>query len=392
MNFTSMHEFHKEIVDCRKVQIEIEFVNASLAQLRELALFCLHESKVLLEDAFVLTRIFRDHKRKYRISEEKLAEKIEVAEGWFSFAMFGNTRTSPFNDSKKLKQYDKELEHAMLFDSSKFDRISADYMDYYHAMFDGVTDPEALRQQLLKLFSIEQKYYKALWLGEDVFINMSSLPYRHRKDLFFGRFQFEIGILCLGEHVVDFSNKAVDFLVRASTIMSGISGRVLLNPLEYVPVGNSPYMDYFSGHPRQYPAGRELYMEDHEWGKSCFLRGVEWFNLLSPLHTCYLDGRKWREDVSVTVLPNGGSTVTVKKDILNTQISDLKVMKRYLYPILFPGGINIPIIHLLNPSHKSIIVKPRMRWENVPIFAEELTADSTYLSVQHKLELSETVL
>lgn len=232
---------------------------------------------------------------------------------------------------------------------------------------------------------MENRYVKREWYGEDVVGDFLSCPYRRQKNLFFGIFTFRIALPCLGSGAITFSNKAVSFLKKTVDIVPDVSGRVILSPIQ-PPSYCSNYMHYFGGSPLFCQLGREPYMNDKEWTYSCFFEGVDWYNLLSPLQTSKLVGRKPDKNLRIESISNGGSSVTTAKDILQTQVSDLCAMKQYLYPVLYPGGIKIPIKPLLDPREKSYIVKPRWEWEQVPVLENEIKFQGNAFVIKYQTD------
>ena len=189
---------------------------------------------------------------------------------------------------------------------------------------------------------------------------------------------------CLGQNAVTFSKKAAEFLTSAISIVPDIHGHVMISPLR-PPTYCTVYMNHFCSGTGDYcPIGREPYMDYKEWQDYCFLRGVEWFNLLTPFQTKKLIGRTCSDKFHVLPMPNGGCTVISSKNILQTQVSDLCSIKRYLYPILHPGGLEIPFKPLSDITAVNYIVKPRCRWENLPVLDEELVAHPDRITLTYQ--------
>jgi len=383
MKYTSMHNFGEELVDCRRFQIECEFSNVSQRQLKDIAAFYIHSVSDWLGNAFVLDWCQQNWPKKgRRISSSALLLKNEKTNGLLSFGFFGNANDSPFNSIKQMDAYAKRSYHLM--NASDWDvMVSVDYWDVYHQLFHNVSDPEEIRQNLLTLFRMENRYYKQRWLGTDVLGHFNSFPYWNKKDLYYGHFDFRIAVPCLCGNESRFSNLAVEFLKHIASIAPDTSGRITVSPIT-PPSSCSSYMDYFGGYKLYCPLGKENDLREREWTRFYFLRGVEWFNLLTPLQTSIVKDRPHTNEIVVSTLPNGGSTVAVNKSILQTQISDLCALKQYLYPVLYPGGIEIPIDALLDPSKGGYIVKPRCQWETVPVLEEEIIAHPDKIVIQYQ--------
>jgi len=367
IDFVSMHTFENEIVDCRKLQIEFEFSRVTQQQLKELAYYCISEIKKLLDNSFFVDWIWKNR----RIQEGKLFKSLEDVQERCDFTFRGNVLTSKINNSKALDRYNQELFHKLNLEPFA-SGISVDYWDVYHSLFGNIFDPEKIRQNLLRLFWSENYFFKQKWFGEDITGRLFTCPYFNKRDLYFGRFNFRIALPCLGSSVELFSKQAVRFLEQATALVSDISGRVALSPTS-PPSSCSGYMNYFGGPNQHNLIGREWFMREGEWQQCCFYKGVDWYNLLSPMQTDCLSQKNAHSDIVVhRSLSNGGSAVTVAKDILTTRISDLCAVKKILYPVLYPGGIEIPISDLLDEQNTSYVAKPRGQWENVPILEDEV--------------------
>ncbi len=378
IDFISMHTFQDEIVDCRMLQLECHFNRVTQQQLKVLALFYLIEVKELLVDAFFLDWSFQNR----RVKESTLLKKLEKTETMCDFDFVGNVRTSCINNHKALDEYNQALFRRLTFEGP-MSEFSIDYWETFNELFLHLTDLEEIHGNLLKLFQMEGRFYKQKWFGQDVIGHFFSCPYSKLRNLYYGHFEFRIALPCLGKSVVQFSNQLVDILEKSTEFALDISGRVTLSPIK-PPSFCSDYMNYFGGWNRHCPLGREPYMKESEWNHACFLRGVDWYNLLSPLQASKLKERLCHNGIHIKLLPNGGCAVTTKKDILQLQVSDLCLLKRFLYPIIYPGGFEIPIDALLNPRCTGYIVKPRQKWEAIPVLDEEIAIESDRIVIQYQ--------
>lgn len=377
-NFISMHTFQAEPIDCRLMQLEFHFSRITKKQLKDLSLYCIFECKKILDDAFFLEW----HCGNSRIKEATLISKLKGQDNVFDFDFHGNVMSSFINNSKSLDKYNSNL-FRHLNTSGASSSFSVDYWEAYRALFQGISEPEEICKNVLRLFTAEGKYFKQKWFGEDVVGHMFTCPYSNNSDLYYGHFDFRIALLCLGENAIPFSEKLISFLVRTTDIVADISGRIALSPTK-PPSSSSAYMHYFGGGPSYCPLGREAYMREHEWINSCFLKGVEWYNLLSPFQTKRIQQSEYPEEIIFIKLSNGGSIVTVPNNIKQVNISDLRSIKKFLYPILYPGGIEIPINALLDMKNISYVAKPRHQWESVPILECEISAIKDRVIIRYK--------
>lgn len=369
--FVSMHTAQDKIVDCRSLQFEFSFDNATQTQLRELAISCILIIQELLDNSFYLEWSLLGKRAK----EATLIEKLEQSTDMCDFDFHGVARASGINNHKSMVAYNQQT-LSQLDAHRLVEDVSIDYWDTFAALFENNSTPEDVRKRFIELFSLENHYHKQRWVGKDVTGHLFTCPYRQRKNRYFGHFDFRIALPCLGNSTCSFANKSVSLLKNITSILPDINGRIALSP-SCPPSSCSSYMNYFGGWVRHCPSNKPAYMQEHEWIHACFIKGVEWFNLISPLQSEKLHREAKTENIVIEVLPTGGCAVTLNKSILQTQVSDLRELKVFLYPIIYPGGIEIPIKDLLG-------FKPRSKWENVPILENEVTISKGILIVQYQ--------
>ena len=385
MKFVSMHSLGRDPIDCRLLQIEFNFSKATLSQVKDLAKYCVFEVEALLEDAFFLDWRWRNNRC---TNIKSLINRIEEAGSFYKFSLFGNEHSSGIDDYKSLRRYDQKLSQELMFSKEDMTTVSENYWETYYELFSNISDAEEIKQNLLRLFRKENVFFKKQWFGVDVEGGFYAMAYSNRPDLIQGHFEFRVALPCLGTDAVQFSEKGVNFLNRAINITPNINGHVLLEPNRR-PAYCTSHMNYFGGWRRYCPLGRESYMDDREWAQFYFLNGVEWYNLLSPLQTARLVGNLLPQGILLTPMPNRGCSVAVNKNIIQTQVSDLHAVKQYVYPLLYPGGLEIPINYLLDPSKISYIVKPRCQWKNIPVFDCEIEVFPDKISISYQPDQAE---
>ena len=369
MQFISMHSFGDSVVDRRMIQIEFEFFSASQQQVCDLARYYFSAIQALLEQSFSILWYLNGR----RIKEAHLQSSLENGKKIRDIYWGGNVSNSAFNSAKTILKYNKALKRKLTFSGRDID-YSIDYWDVYNELFRNVSKPDEVRQQLLKLFKMENRYHKQVWFGEDVCGTFHTVSYWDCKDLFHGTVDFRIALKCLGNDAEAFAQKAKNFLAGVIQIIPEVSGRVALSPQKPPAQSCSYHTEYFGGWIRNCPAGKKPFMRDHEWTDEYYLKGTEWYNLLTPLQASLIRNRKHPQGIAVTELENGGCIAYVQKDILSTGVADLCNLKRLLYPVLYPGKCEIPLYALLDPNIPGYLVKPRREWENIPILNEEVIA------------------
>lgn len=367
--YKSMATCTYEIVDCRMLQLELEFHLLDQKQLKKLATACANEIQRLTGESFYLNWTFGTR----RIRADKLLEKIECADNWVDFTFEGDVISDIVYNAKTFKQYDRWL----LYDDPRtgYTREKPqDYFDIFREYIPGQMSPDTLKARLLQLFNKNGLAKKAFWCGHDISGMLFSVPYWNRKDLYHGKFDFKVAAACLGSNILNISNAARAFLRNIASEVPNVSGRVALSPISS-PSPCSGHMLYFGGHVPAPDKPPDLI--DTEWTKYYYLQGAEWFNLLSPLQANRLpdlleNAAQFRETVCVEPLSGGSIIVRAKNDVLHTDISDLLPIKKLLYDVLYPGKSEIMLEHLYSLPGYGFMAKPRYQWEYVPMLDDEI--------------------
>lgn len=371
-------------VDCRMIQLEMHMFSLSRAQLTELAVYCASYFHDLFSSEFYQQWNWRNRKTSF----ETLLKKISCFashKNHFDFNCCADVLSSAVYDSKSFRAYDE-----MLFGSNSkyiWDKtlMSADYPEILQKYSADIKNPEKCKETILSLFYEKEKKMLGLWRKHDATVNYIVFPHHECADLYQGLFNFRIAYKCIND-AVSFARGLIDFLLHAMHISPNINATIALSPVQS-PSNVSPHMLYFGGN---VPVN---YLENlakqfgHTLDRYYHIYGAEWFNLVSPFVSARLPKFVADEkNMAVDKLSNGATVVKSTKNIDETDVGDLLNLKKYLYPVLYPGGCKIIVPELDNYKTWSYLTKPRCQWECVPVLPEEITVEKNVirLSYYHK--------
>lgn len=375
----SMATLQCEVVDCRMIQLELEYCQFAAQQVKLLAEYCFAETVELLDGAFYINW---EHNNR-RIKEDQLYKKIQNSCGFdFTGYVFSNV----VYNAKTFKSYQQRL----FFDTTtpwEALEVPIDYKEAFRQHFENVTSADACKEALVKIFNENGRKKMALWHQWDVCGGFYQSPYTNFPDRYHGRYRLRVSLACLGSNAIPFSEKLSAFATGIAAQFPNISARVALSPIG-IPSPCSGHMEYFGGRIEGDKPHKEAGYWDIEWEPYYYLQGAEWFNILSPLQQTHvpdiLQRVKSYPDIFAEVLPNGHISVQSRKTIVDTDVTDLLQMKLLLYNALYPGVSVIKLEHLFDRKLYRFMTKPRHRWEYVPMIAEEIEITKDSVLFRHK--------
>ena len=383
-NYTSMVERFSDIVDCRMIQIELEFSRLTQLQLSALAEFCFHRIYAIVKDEFVTAWDWGSR----RVKPEKLYDKIRASTEHIMFDFEGYVISNVIYDAKSMRSFDRML--LMRTDIPWSTNYSIDYPDVFWRYFSGVTTPEACKEALLRIFNERGRKMLSLWRAPDVQGIFFSSQHWNNRCLYHGKLQFHIALGCLGSDAGLFSEVLTDLLRQAAGDCPNISGRVTLSPIPWPDKSCCSHMRYFSRLIKDGSHAAAGFAErSHiEWYPYYYLNGAVWFNVLTPLQLTHIPNigemAKNYPEIILEWLPNGSAIVRLKKAITEIDVEDLTVVKKLLYRALWQGKRTLMLQHLFSRDvYISYGTKPRVEWEYAPIFEEEIQVFGDSILFQH---------
>ena len=371
-----------ELIDCRMLQLELEFYELNQSQIKVVANHVFFKIIEMLKEIFFVSWTWKNR----RMQENGVRKRINDLVGYVDFGFEGDVFSNMVFDEKTFKQYDSQLLHDASV-SRKETLVPVDYLDKYYELFGNALTSEQCKEALLEMFNSSGRRKIAKWRNHDVSGLFSSCPYVNRQDLYYGGFVLKINLTCLGSEISCFAEKMIELARGIADITSQTSARIALSPMNW----SSPcsgHMMYFGDGIIKDTTHRKNGFLDIEWNRFNYVRGAEWWNLISPLQRKHLPllskELQFYENIAVEELPGGGVIVCSKRNILQTDIPELMDIKKLLYDALYPGKAIILREHLEDPDLFGFRVKPRQQWEYVPMLEDEIIVMSDRVVFQHK--------
>jgi len=385
--FFSVINNSDEIIDCRKLQMEIEAFDIDIFQVKQMAESIYRESRSLLAENLLSEWHFDEKNSSKKVKESSIPMLINNAEDWISFSCDSYVADDADKIKRTFKAYDNFYQASVERESLK-STMSADYIDFFSGKFANINDSDAVRTAVLQLFNETGKVYLNTWHGPDISMNFSSLPFHNNKERYRAEFRISFNISCIGGYIISLSEKMAEIAVKIASGVPNVSARIGLTPAFAVErmSGHMKYFGNYCNDGRQ----RDNGLWDIEWYPFAYSCGVEWFNILSPLQRSnvpsVLEDAEQYDECDVYEIEGGGIVVRSKKDVLNTDIPELASMKSLMYDALYPGMREYKLNHLDFGSFCELIksFKPRSCWERIPIFDDEIEVLEDRIIFKHR--------
>lgn len=366
--FISMANFPYEFVDGRRLLLNLNFHELNEEHVFELCDRCYKYTQEFLGESFVTE--WTSDSRPTKPAD--VMRKLEERKKNLTFHLHGNVISNSVYNKKTLKAY----RHRLLYESHTPGRetsVSKDYPEMFCLNYAGAKTPEAIKAATLKIFNTEHKNAIVKWRTFDVFGGF----FQHwTPDDFItcsGSYYLQIAIGCLGSYVDKIAEEFCSFSKELASTFPGISGYVSLTP--FIRCGNNTaYGHYFSSMAL-------------EWNPYKYVTGVEWFHILSPMQRSLvpdlLTDATREANIEVKELNKGGVVVRIGKGVLETDVPEYLALKRVMYDALYPGGRTIELAHWFDSKLISPSVKPRILWEYIPVFDDEVTVLEDRIIFRH---------
>lgn len=367
----------EKIVDCRMVQFEVEFFMLTKSQVKSIAEYFLSKFACIFSNEF-----FQDWKLDGKKSNlNDILQKLQICNGKINFSCTADVLSPIIFNRLSYNKYDKQLFEPNDPKTWHHSSVSYDYCHFLNKLLPDLNDYTKSKEAVMKLFYEPNKAMQAVWRDHDSSLLFMSYPYTDNQDIFRGVFEFSIALQCL---IIPqkFANSIIKVAIDALTISENINARIALSPITS-PSPCSAHMIYFGGSISEeinIPCDISLGIRTGEWFPYYYIRGAEWFNLLSPLVSFRLPQLASTdacfENVEISKFSNGTITVKSRKDIEKIDTCDLYNVRLLLYPVLYPGRSRIDLKNLNNPNAFGYLAKPRQQWEYLPLFDNEVFVDN----------------
>lgn len=370
---------HGCFIDSRDLTIAIEFYQMSFEQLTSLAIDTSTLIERITNDNFVSKWRFNSKAIKGR-SVIRNIQKHSYAQKPIDYSCYGFA-ISPivYDDSTLRKQY-SYIQHDFSCLVNADPGLSVDFGSYWDELFPNGREPnELVIRKLQQLFLEEGRKHTTVYTAPDFRATFFSRHYTKRSQRYCGKFSFSISAYCLGKMVSGCADLILSELRQMANQYTSMNARVMLQPFASNNVGQSPHMRYFAEPYGRDGSHEEVGLEPSEWYPFYYLCGIEWANIVSPLAQTHLIEQSiyscTHEECITESLNCGSLLVKSAKPIAEFGVNDLLLLKRHLYPALYPGKSSIPLSFLFRKETNNFFRAsfPRSNWANIPILDGEIS-------------------
>ncbi len=366
-----------EPIDCRLVQIELEFYDLPRSKTIEFCETVITWNEQMTGEGFVKRR----HLKNRCVSLERLLKSLHELQsntGW-SYWQDAYVISHVVNNAKSISQFERNVKIAQSLGMTPLLSCSLDYPLFWGSLFpNGKEAAESIRQKVIRIFQEENKVDTGSHLQTDVSAFISIAPYSVCPDLYHGSASFCFSAYSLGGQIQRVADQMCVFLTALASQFVNLNGRVKLAPM-----GDS-YRRYFGHRERTDGSHIQQGLQPVEWYKTYYVPSVEWFNVLSPLaQVHFTDHPREVEDVYTERISGGGWLVCVRKPIDQYGLRDARKIKELLLPALYPASSAFQLSMLFPQTEDqrffSYHLNPRRYWGIIPVFPDEIEIVSNYL-------------
>ena len=364
--------YSRKVIDCRLLSLNLEFYSFSKAQVFSLAEDTINWINSLLADKFVVRRMLEKKSISFGKELSSFKEHLQTR-NYASYLVDAMVKSPVVYNVRTFRDYFRNLRDHLSTEEAGLDMgVSVDYPDYWNCLFPHEErDPKAFKEKLCRIFREARKIMKGYFLLPDLQALLHVSPYKHAQNQYFGCISIDMSAFCLNGHIDSMAEHFAKFATQLSNTYVQLNARVSLQPTTY-----NPYTRLFQDH-RVYDGSHEAAMcTEHEWYRTYYAQGVEWFNAISPLTRQHFTTIP-NSDLSRNMLeegPSGNLFFKSDKTISSYDIGDALVMKQLLYPALMPGWSEFSYRVLFHDElhRESMHAFPRHDWAIVPVFEDEI--------------------
>ncbi len=351
-----------KIVDSRSLVFSLCFWNLSELQLLELS----ETMYQIMNDLFADNCILNWKMNKKNLKSVNQIKNNSIKNGNFGVELTADVISKTVFDKKSQNLYDMKLKYGLSYLVRKCSlNESYDYRKSCIEEQHHMDKHSNSKDVLLKLFALENHVYLNVIQKHDVYCFISCDDYDDGKCS--GVIEFLGNVYSLDEKVNNVAIKLYNFSVYASHTFENINAYITTtvwanehnNYFSELNLPDEYYVDILSG------VFSETGEDYDDAAEVAYIKELGWANVISPMHAALLGDnieKEGTENVEVKVLENRAVSVKIKDGIDRLQLSDLKTVKRIMYPCLYPGHTEFPLNY-----------KFRSMWEYVPVLDDEIT-------------------
>lgn len=384
--FHSVTECNNVPADSRYLFLEAEYFDLTREQADSLIEAFVVWCEGLFSEGFVTDWSCNRTKGREKTGKpEKLLSLFREGDVW-AIGFDGAVRCNTIYNKTSYRTYLRTQRYSMPGRPRGSD-VSEDYWAFYRTQAAKIKSGELdWISGILSFFEEPYRVRRTILDPEELLGVATKFPYWANNGLFHGNLRLQVPIYCLGDGLHEMANAFSAFLECWAGELSNLNGRVAISPFNGVGKW-SGYMRYFgSDEEKMAPPPPQGYFPI-EWYKYAYLCGAEWFNVVSPLvqihlPTLWTDAQK-TEEILANRHSNGNISLKLDQDPETVDVEDLRKMKDLLYDGLYPGMGRMLKSNFFDPTRTTMLTKPRVYWECVPIRREELLETEDAIIFRH---------
>lgn len=374
IRFISAIETFPKCIDARYLFMRAEFFALSKNQADDFVCSFLDFIKEIMGDQCILSWSC-DPFRASKI--ESISKKLRDCD-WYLFAADGVIKCETIPNKTAYRIWDRETTYPRIPIKTK--TVPDDYTEFLQKQLSLLKAGEISWHNLIvNLFSVSDRIAKLPMNQTEIGVFVTCDYENEDKSTYCGSMSFTIPVYCCGSECQTVAEKMIAFLSSSAETYTNINARVSTSSNSYGN-GESPYMRYFAHLPNKCTDWKQYPFH--------FICGAEWFNIISPrvqkripeLHTAALA----YPELEVHSLSSGAVIVKCPTEVTRCSVADLIPVKKLLYEGLLPGSFNISKEHMLLAKLDVTWAQPRLYWENIPVFDDEILETETQIILRHK--------
>lgn len=381
VQYKSAAGIYPQCVDSRWLYMEAEYFQLTKEQRNAFVGSFAKWCAALWEKEFLISCYVNDRKTPF----SDLTEKIQCGEDHV-IIFEGAVQTDRIRDHRTFNRF---LKHMERYENEFFPSdASVDYIDFYRTL-----------KEKFSAGSITLKEFVLSLLREPGKICISPAPfpelqgcacgrtYEYDGTRYHGSISIALSVYSAGENLEQIAEEMNAFLTKQGQLYKNINGRVGITPLSF-PSEHSAHMCYFGDKVYMDGSHEQAGVAPEEWYPYYHLRGVEWFNLISPLAKrnipALLQAEAGLQSMQLRELESGCVIVRLNTPITGADVADLFPVKELLYGGLYPGMRELPIEVFMDEEYMAPIAKIRMQWECIPVLEDDIEIAEENIIFRHK--------
>ena len=363
--FRSVIDSNLQVIDCRELKLAGTFFSLTQEQADGIARRIYDYANSIFGSSCVLDWMIEN--RVLKDMDTSLHTR-KLKNGAYCITGRGNVLCDRVYNKATLRKHVREVCYPAIPPKVFGSRQSVDHAEYYEThVIPFMNDPEQLKKAVQNLFDLENRVYLASCQYPDLFAFISSSP-MESTNLFHGEFGLQIPFYCLCDEVDLWGERFYELGKELAETFP--------NTNAYIEVGHThagSYTCYFGSNRVGFNTVPDVSFL-HLYLQELYLTEIGWAHFISKKTRLLIEGNTQPTDdrIFLTELKGGGQAVRVRNPVSTATISDLKSMKRYLYPMVIPRTHTFPLDWPL-----------RRYWEYVPVFEDELTITEKGVQFQH---------